>query len=135
LLSTHYHLLVTTPAADIAAGMRQLNGLFARRFNKRHDRSGALFESRYRCELVESDGHLLEIYRYLALNPVRAGMVERPEEWRWSSYPGHVGYRPLMPFLMEQPVLELFGREPDAARRRFKHFVNSARVSDTVPGV
>jgi putative transposase len=131
LMSTHYHVLVKTPQANLAAGMRQLNGLFARRFNRRHGRSGALFESRYRCELVINDGHLIEIYRYLALNPVRAGMVERPEDWRWASYPGHVGSRRLRSFVSEQSVLELFGSEPTVARRRLEQFVASSLVSDT----
>jgi putative transposase len=133
LMSTHYHLLVTTPQANLAVGMRQLNGLFARRFNSRRDRSGALFESRYRCELVMSDGHLLEIYRYLALNPVRAGMVERPEDWRWASYSGHIGSRPLASFVAEGSVLELFGSDPVVARRSLERFVASALVSDTGP--
>jgi putative transposase len=131
LLSTHYHLLVTTVAADIGAGMRELNGHFARHFNKRHGRSGALFESRYRCEVVGTDSHLLEVYRYLALNPVRAGIVERPEDWEWASYPGHIGAGPLRSFVQDDPVLALFGRRDSDARIRFKGFVDSAPVSDT----
>jgi putative transposase len=87
VMTNHYHLLVRTPNPDLAAGMHAINHLTARTFNKRHGYSGHLFERRYGSELVETEVHLLETIRYIALNPVRAGLCETPEEWRWSSYP------------------------------------------------
>lgn len=132
VMTTHYHLLLTTPRGDLAAGMRQLNGAYARCFNKRHGGSGAVFESRYRAELIEHEGHLLEVCRYTALNPVRAGLCSRPEDWRWGSYAVIVGTAPRLPFVAERALLRLFASEPALARRRFMSFVEEAIA---VPGV
>src|SRR5271156_46599 len=86
LMGTHFHLLLTTPQASLALGLQWLNGACAQAFNARRDRSGHLFQGRYPPALVESDGHLLELYRYIALNPVRAGVCERATEWMWGSF-------------------------------------------------
>jgi putative transposase len=86
LLPNHYHLLVETPDPNLADGMHLLNGRYARRFNSRHGRFGHLFQGPYRAELVERDEHLLEVCRYIALNPVRAGLVSDPSAWHWGSY-------------------------------------------------
>jgi putative transposase len=86
LMTTHYHLLLTTPKADVAAGMHRLNSRFAHWSNDHHRQDGHLFQRRYAAKLVESDEHLHEAYRYIARNPVKAGICQRPEDWRWSSY-------------------------------------------------
>jgi REP element-mobilizing transposase RayT len=86
LMDTHMHLLVETPDANLAAGMQQLHGTYGRRFNDRYDTRGHLFESRYGSVLITSDLQLMAVVRYLALNPVNAGMCRRPEEYEWSSY-------------------------------------------------
>ena len=86
LMTTHYHLLVTTPAANIATGMHALNGRYAQAFNARHGLDGHVFGRRYAGTLVEDDSHLLEVYRYIAWNPVRAGLCTSPADWPWSSY-------------------------------------------------
>ena len=136
VMTTHYHVLVSTPNADLAAGMRFLNGAFGRRFNKRHGGSGAVFEARYHAALIETDGHLLEVCRYLALNPVRAGLASRPEDWTWGSYSVHATGAPALPFMAEMSLLKLFAPTAEEARRRLKAFVDedatAARpVSDT----
>ena len=136
VMSTHYHLLVATPQTNLSAGMRDLNGSYARYYNDRYQSTGSVFESRFRSELVESDSHLLEVIRYLAMNPVRAGLCSRPEQWPWSSFPGHVGITPPGCFVQGRLVLELFGSDPQVARRRLRAFVADLldpRVSDTVP--
>jgi REP-associated tyrosine transposase len=133
-MSTHYHFLLSTPHGDLAAGMRQLNGAYARHFNKRHGGSGAVFETRYHSELIESDAHLLEVCRYLALNPVRAGLTSRPEDWPWGSYRAHAGAALPERFVANRPLLELFAPEPAIARRRLRAFVDdgiTSPVSDT----
>jgi putative transposase len=85
LLSTHYHLLVATPDSNLSAGMQHLNGRYAQWANwYREDRSH-IFEGRFRSILVTTESHALEVHRYIALNPVCAGLVRDPEEWRWSS--------------------------------------------------
>src|SRR3989304_7185540 len=79
LMPNHYHLLLETPQPDLSKGMRQLNGIFAQRFNRQHERVGHLFQGRYKAILVEKETHLLEVCRYVALNPVRGKLVGRPE--------------------------------------------------------
>jgi putative transposase len=85
-MTNHYHLLIETVEANLSAGMRQLNGLYTQRFNRRHDLVGHLFQGRYKAILVQKETYLLELSRYVVLNPVRAKMVLLPEEWGWSSY-------------------------------------------------
>jgi putative transposase len=86
LMSNHYHLLVETPDANLSQGMRQLNGVFTQSMNRKHHRVGHLFQGRYKAILVDKDAYLLELCRYIVLNPVRANMVSSPEEWPWSSW-------------------------------------------------
>ena len=78
-MTNHHHVLIETPEANLAAGMRQLNGLYTQRFNRRHQRVGHVFQARYKAILVEKDGYLLELARYVVLNPLRAKMVRRLE--------------------------------------------------------
>ena len=85
-MTNHYHLLIETPKGNLALGMRQLNGVYTQLFNKRLSRTGHLFQDRYKAILIQKDSHLLEVCRYVVLNPVRAKMVEKPEERKWSSY-------------------------------------------------
>ena len=123
LMGTHYHLLVTTPAANLAEGMHRLNSLHAQAFNDRHDEYGHLFRSRYQSVIVEAEGHLLELFRYLALNPVRAGLCTCPADWRWSSYAAAIGWAAPAPFLDLAEVLALFANDPAVARSRLQAFV------------
>jgi putative transposase len=134
LLGTHYHILVTTPEANLADGMQRLNGMHAQATNDRHEQYGALFRDRYHTELVEREGHFLELFRYIALNPVRAGLCKHPAHWRWSSYPAAIGWASPQPFLDLESVLQLFGRDPAVARSRLQAFVEdglAASCSDS----
>ena len=88
LMSNHYHLIVATPTESLARGMQMLNGLYARRFNARHLFEGHLFERRYDSRFIDSDEQLEETVRYVAFNPVRAGLCESPVDWPWSSFFG-----------------------------------------------
>lgn len=125
LMTTHYHALLETPDADLAAGMHRLNGLYARRFNERHGRRGHLFGARYHAELVEREPHLLEAIRYLALNPVRAGACLSPVDWPWSSYAAAIGAR-AEPLFATSPLASAFGSPlPDLARA-MRSFVEEA---------
>jgi putative transposase len=123
VLSTHYHLLVETPEPDLAAGMQYLNGRYGQRVNRWRREKGHVFEARYDSVLVEGDGHRLELYRYIALNPVRAGLVENPEDWRWSSYSALLELTPRPPFLDVAGALQDFAETTDQARRRLRTFV------------
>jgi putative transposase len=86
LMSNHYHLLVETPEANLSKGMRQLNGVYTQDFNRCNHCCGHVFGGRYKSILVDKDSYLLELTRYIVLNPVRAGMVQRAQDWPWSSF-------------------------------------------------
>jgi putative transposase len=94
LMTNHFHLAVETPIPNLADGMRWLLGTYVTRFNKRHGLTGHLLGDRYHSDLVQSDVYLTRLSRYLVLNPVRAKMVERPEDYRWSSYRATAGIEP-----------------------------------------
>lgn len=91
LMDNHYHIVVETIKGNLSKGMRQLNGVYTQYFNRTHNRVGHLYQGRYKAILVEKDRHLLELSRYVVLNPVRAGMVKRVDQWPWSSFSAMTG--------------------------------------------
>src|SRR5258706_8306926 len=99
LMDNHYHLLIETPDPNLSKGMRQLNGLYTQRFDRRHGRVGHVFQGRFKAILVERDSYLLELCRYVVLNPVRAKMVKQPKQYQWSSYRATAGIDAAPPFL------------------------------------
>jgi hypothetical protein len=90
-MSNHYHIVIETIEGNLSAGMRQLNGVYTQSFNRRHKRVGHVYQGRFKGILVEKDSYLLELSRYVVLNPVRALMVSFPGEWKWSSYNAMIG--------------------------------------------
>ena len=136
LMGNHYHLLVETPRPNLARGMRQLNGVYAQRFNRRHNRVGHLTQGRYGAVLVEGDEHLLAVASYIVRNPVRAKLCAHAEEWRWSSYRATLGLAPPGTVAAEAILLRL-GPTRLAARLRFRSFVEQggARPEPTAGGV
>ena len=88
---TNHHLLVETPDANLSRGMRQLNGVYTQRFNRSHQRVGLVFQGRYKAILVQEESYLLELARYVVLNPVRAHMVKGAGDWPWSNYRATTG--------------------------------------------
>jgi len=122
LMPNHYHLLVDTPRGDLPEGMRDLNSSYATRFNTAHELTGHVFQGRYGSELVRSDPHALEVSRYIPLNPVRAGLRPRPEDWPWSSYRATAGMSRPPAWLTVDGVLQWFGGIEDA-RRSYRVFV------------
>ena len=123
-MSNHYHLLIETPEANLAQGMRQLNGVYTQRFNRAHGRVGHVFQGRYKAILVERDSYLLELARYVVLNPLRAGMVKRLETWPWSSYLATCGQAPVPAWLQPDWILGQFGRQRASAIRKYVEFVH-----------
>jgi REP-associated tyrosine transposase len=113
LLTSHYHLVLEVEENRLQPGMKWLNGTYAQRFNKRHGRWGHLCGSRYSLVPIESRRQRMRAFRYVALNPVRAGLVERPDDWVWSSYAGTAGYAKAFPFVDDRPIRESFGDGPD----------------------
>lgn len=135
LLGNHYHLLLETPLGKLSRGMHALNALYSQRFNHRHKRRGHLFEGRFKALVVEKESHLLELHRYIVLNPVRAGLVARPEEWTWSSYRATCGHGTAPPWLEVQWTLGQFGRDPEAAVNSYVQFVLSGAEKSEDPRV
>ena len=123
LMDNHFHLVIETPNADLSAGMERLNGRYAQAFNHGHGLNGHLFQGRFHAVLVESDGHLLELSRYLALNPVKAGLCPTPASWRWGSYRAVIGLEPPQRFLSADRALGYFDRDIGAARTALRRFV------------
>jgi REP element-mobilizing transposase RayT len=123
LMNNHYHLLLETPAADLSRGMRQLNGVYTQRYNRRHHRVGHLFQGRFKAVLVQRDVHLLELTRYIVLNPVVAGLVKRPERYPWSSYRAAAGFRGSPAWLTCGWVLSQFGANPSEQCAGYRSFV------------
>ena len=123
LMDNHYHLLIETPRPNLSQGMRQLNGTYTQAFNRRHHRVGHLFQGRFKAILVEKEAHLLELCRYVVLNPVRAHLVRRLEQWKWSSYQATAGREPAPPYLTVNWILGQFGGRLRAAQRAYQKFV------------
>ena len=117
LMTNHYHLVIETPDGNLSKGMRQLNGVYTQGSNRRHGRSGHLFQGRYKAILVDEDSYLLELTRYVVLNPVRAGMVELPGDRRWSSYLDMLGARSAPHWLAIDGLLVQFAVERQEAVR------------------
>lgn len=122
-MSNHYHLLLETPEGHLSAGMRQLNGVYTQNFNRRHARVGHVFQGRYKAILVERDAYLLELARYLVLNPVRAGMVARAQDWPWSSYRAMLSEVPAPAWLNVVHILTTLAEQPEHAIARYLAFV------------
>ena len=131
-MGNHYHLLVETPQANLSQGMRQLNGVYTQRFNRAHERCGHVFQGRYKAILVERDSYLLELARYVVLNPLRAKMIERLEDWPWSSYPATCGQGPLPSWLQTDWILAQFGESRASAIVKYVAFVHEGA---RLPGV
>lgn len=123
LMDNHYHLLIETLDPNLSKGMRQLNGLYTQRFNRRHGRVGHVFQGRFKAILVERDSYLLELCRYVVLNPVRAKMVKQPKQYQSSSYRATAGIDAAPPFLTCDWVLSLFGKQRHAAQLKYRAFV------------
>ena len=123
LMTNHYHLVVETPDGNLSKGMRHLNGMYTQASNRRHVRTGHLFQGRFKGILVDKDSYLLELTRYVVLNPVRAGMVKHPVKYPWSSYRAMVGEAPTPDWLETDATLAQFGKRRADARRRYSQFV------------
>ena len=123
LMDNHYHLLIETPDGNLSQGMRQINGVYTQRFNRRHTRVGHLFQGRFKAILVERESYLLELCRYIVLNPVRANRVTAINRYLWSSYPATVGNQPAPPWLTTDWVLGQFGKCRTSAQRKYAEFV------------
>ena len=123
LMDNHYHLVIETVKGNLSRGMRQLNGVYTQKSNRRHQQSGHLFQGRYKAILIDRDSYLLEVSRYVVLNPVRARMVREAGDWAWSSYRGMVGEAPVSEWLEVDWLLANFAEQRAIATQRYIEFV------------
>lgn len=123
LMTNHFHLVIQTPDPNLSRGMQWLNGTYAAWFNHRHQRAGHLFQGRFHAFLVEKEGYFAELLRYVVLNPVRAKIVERPENYRWSSYRATAGLEAAPAWLDVASALVWLADEPTAAKTAYREFV------------
>ena len=123
LMENHYHLLIETPNGNLSKGMRELNGVYTQWFNQRDRRVGHLFQGRYKAIIVEKHNHLLSLCRYVVLNPLRVGLIKKPEQWRWSSYRATIGLVKRPSFLTVDWVLSQFGGRKRVAMEKYRRFV------------
>jgi putative transposase len=122
-MTNHYHIVVETIEGNLARGMQQLNGVYSQYFNRRHNLVGHVFQGRYKGILVQRDAYLLELTRYVVLNPVRAGFVQLPDEWAWSSYSCFIGKQSPPPWLEVDSTLALFSSATVSAIDSYRQFV------------
>ena len=123
-MTNHYHMVIETPDANLSKGMRQFNGVYTQRINRTHGRVGHVFQGRFKAILVDKDSYLLELARYVVLNPLRANMVPRLEQWPWSSFPATCGQTAKPDWLQVDFVLAQFSTQRARAIEKYVAFVH-----------
>ncbi len=124
-MTNHYHLIIETAEPNLAQGMRQLNGVYTQYINRAHSRVGHVFQGRYKAILVDKDSHLLELARYVVLNPLRAGMTQDIADWPWSSYTAMIGATSSPDWLQTDWILGQLSPQRDKAREKYIDFVRA----------
>lgn len=127
LMDNHYHLLIETHAPTLSKGMKFLNGTYTQYYNRQHQRVGHVFQGRFKAILVQKDTYLLELARYIALNPVRARMVRSAKDWPWSSYRATAGHEESPACLTTDWVLGGFAKTKNVAQQHYRDFVQQGK--------
>ena len=125
IMPNHYHLTIQPARLNLSETIQKLNGEYGFWWNRRHGRVGHVFQGRFKDQVVDRQAYLLTLCRYVVANPVRAGLVARPEAWAWSSYRSTVGLQATPAFLAADAVLRMFSGSAGEAQERFAQFVNS----------
>lgn len=129
LMTNHFHLVLRLPELGLSEGMQMLNGEYAKEFNRRHGRENHLFGRRFWSKQIRSDAHLIQSIAYNDLNPLRGGLVERPEDYRFSSHAPLIGLREPPPFLAVDEVLGLFPLQPAKAQLLYRSYVRGGGIA------
>jgi REP element-mobilizing transposase RayT len=125
LMGNHYHLMIETPDANLAIGMKYLNQVYSQFFNWKYNRVGQVFQGRYKSYIIQKETYLLHCCRYIILNPWEAKLVGHPGEWKWSSYAATAGLVKPPAFLDSKWVLEIFGSDVNRAREFYIKFIEA----------
>jgi len=132
LMDNHYHILVETPDSNLSKGMRQLNGVYTQYFNRTHQRVGHVYQGRYKAIIVQKEAYLLEVARYIVLNPVRARMVRAAKDWNWSSYRATAGQTDSPSWLDSQWIIAHFAKRRATAIDRYKQFIAEGKNQPSI---
>ncbi len=135
LMDNHYHIVIETIEGNLSAGMRHLNGVYTQWHNRAHGRVGHVFEGRFKAIIVQREAYLLELARYVVLNPVRAGICAMPQDWPWSSYRAMLGQDPgskAQPWLNTAWLIQQFGSSISQARAAY---VDHVRTGIGLPSI
>ena len=127
LMSNHYHLLIETGSPNLSKGMKYLNGTYTQKYNRTHNRVGHVYQGRFKSILVQKETYLLELARYIVLNPVRARMVRSAKDWKWSSYRSTAGLSKSEPCLTLDLLLSSFSKSKSMAQKKYREFVKEGR--------
>ena len=119
LMGNHYHVVIETPDANLSKGMRQLNGVYTQRFNRRHQSAGHVFQGRFKAIMVDKDSYLLELARYVVHNPLQAKVVRKLMKWQWSSYLATLGQAPKPDWLQRDFILAQFSVQRASATAKY----------------
>jgi len=123
LMNNHFHLILETPTGNLSQIMRHINGAYTTYFNVKRKRSGHLFQGRFKAILVEADEYAAELSRYIHLNPVRAGIATKPEDYQWSSYRYFIGQDKAPEWLKTGFILDYFGKRTTEAAKKYRAFI------------
>jgi REP element-mobilizing transposase RayT len=135
LMTNHYHFVLTTEEANLSAAVKHLNGSYAQWWNRKHGRVGHVFQGRFWAQVIQDESYLLTVCRYIVLNPVRAGFVSDPGDWRWSSYRATAGFATAVPFLTTQWVWRRLGNSTEDAQSRYRAFVSGPIDAKSPPKI
>jgi putative transposase len=124
LMPNHYHLLVSTPRANLARCMRHLDGVYTQQMNRKYRKDGTLFKGRYKAMLIEKEQYQLEVIRYIHRNPLKAKLVQRMEDHPWTSHRAYLQAAHQPPWLEKDSILQEFGTDREQAQRAFCAFVD-----------
>ena len=136
LMSNHYHLVVETSKHHISDTMRTLNTYYSKKYHSKYKTCGHLFQGRYRSVLVEKSAYLLDVSRYVHLNPVRAHLVSLPEHYTWSSMKVYIGEEDIHNIVYKDTILDWFSHEYETAQKNYRRFVHAKMTEqDSLEGL
>lgn len=131
LMDNHYHLLISTPDANLSRVMRHINGVYTQKYNQSLNTDGALFRGRYKSQLIEDDCYQLIVSRYIHLNPVEAGLVDNPADYKWSSYAAYLGMVSAPDWLSADIIIKQLSETKSLAHvKNYKDYVEEKSMEE-----
>lgn len=132
LMTNHYHLIIETPKANLTKVMHYINSSYTAYINTKHKRSGHLFQGRYKAILIDKDSYIMELSRYIHLNPVRAKIVEKPDDYLYSSYSSYITDKK-EPVVEQGLILSMLSSDKKEAMKKYRLYVESAIGAEQEP--